>query len=473
MEGEKMKKKLINYQQEWKQITLPIASLLLDPENIRLETGLKTQDEIVRDLFVNEKAMQVLLSIYENGFFPDKSPVVVKENKNWIVFEGNRRVVSLQAMINPIHVPRKYKEKIRKLMLERSPIVSITVRVAPNREAAMQYLAATHTKNTKRPWSALRRAYFYYAQKEKGQSVQSLIERYKGANIPAYIKMYEMHHIAISLANISDEVRKKINNKRSFDITTLERLYSDKYVQEKLGLQFNLKTGEVTAPKSQEFNCAYAVIVTDIADKIITSRKRISDSVERKTYIDQIVPKKLPSKKTSMASDFTPVEPAKTTKNKLNTRGIGFCLPFPAIERMYKEIERISISNDRGFPNAAHDLLRSFLECSLKAFFEVHDIIIKKKGEYTFLKDALKEFGGNEKVKHLTGSKFKALRNLVKKIEQTKGIGSMMGYTANFMNQLKHSHYFFSNRETVQQGWDELKPLFMFILSSVPEKKKT
>lgn len=468
-----MKKKLINYQQEWEQITLPVTSLLLDPENIRLEIERKTQDEIVRDLFVNEKAMQVLLSIYENGFFPDESPVVVKENKDWVVFEGNRRVASLQAMIDPIHVPRKYKEKIRKLMLERSPIVSIVVRIAPDRKAAMQYLAAKHTKNTKRPWSALRRAYFYYAQKEKGQSVQSLIKRYKGVNIPAYIKMYEMHHIATSLPNISDEVRKKINSKRSFDITTLERLYSDKYVQEKLGLQFNLKTGEVTVPKSQEFNRAYAIIVTDIADKIITSRKRISDSAGKKTYIDQIVPKKLSSKRISMASDFTPVEPAKTTKNKLNTHGIGFCLPFPAIERMYKEIERISISNDRGFPNAAHDLLRSFLECSLKAFFELHDIAIKKTGEYTFLKDVLKEFMVNKKVENIAGSKFKALKNLVVKIKQTKGMGSMMGYTANFMHQLNHNHYFFSDRETVQQGWDELKPLFMFILSSVPKKKKT
>jgi len=467
-----MKKKLINYQHEWKQIPVPVASLLLDSENIRLETGRKTQDEIVRDLFVNEKAMQVLLSIYENGFFPDESPVVVKENKNWVVFEGNRRVASLQAMINPIHVPRKYKEKIRKLMLERSPIVTIAVRVAPNREAAMQYLAAKHTKNTKRPWSALRRAYFYYAQKEKGQSVQSLIKRYKGVNIPAYIKMYEMHHIATSLPNISDEVRKKISSKRSFDITTLERLYLDKYVQEKLGLHFNSKTGEVAVPKSQEFNCAYAVIVNDIADKIITSRKRISDSTERKTYIDQIVPKKLPSKKTSIASDFTPIELARTTKNKLNTQGIDFCLPFPAVERMYKETERISISNDRGFPNATHDLLRSFLECSLKAFFELHNITIKRRGEYTFLKDALKEFRGNDKVKLLAGSKFKALKNLVAKIEQTKGIGSMMGYTANFMHQLNHSHYFFSDRETVQQGWDELKPLFMFILATVPKKKE-
>ena len=109
-----MKKKLINYQQEWKPITVLVASLLLDPENIRLETERKTQDEIVRDLFVNEKAMQILLSIYENGFFPDESPVVVRENKNWVVFEGSRRVASLQAMIDPIHVPRKYKEKIRR-----------------------------------------------------------------------------------------------------------------------------------------------------------------------------------------------------------------------------------------------------------------------------------------------------------------------------------------------------------------------
>ena len=101
-----------------------------------------------------------------------------------------------------------------------------------------------------------------------------------------------------------------------------------------------------------------------------------------------------------------------------------------------------------------------------------HDIEIQSRAEYSFLSDALKEFQNNNKVKQVAGSKYIALKKLVQKIATTKGPNGMMGYTANFMHQLNHSHYSFSTRELVQQGWDELKPLFMFILSTLPEEEK-
>ena len=72
----------------------------------------------------------------------------------------------------------------------------------------------------------------------------------------------------------------------------------------------------------------------------------------------------------------------------------------------------------------------------------------------------------NQQVANLAGNKIIALKKLVQKIRQKKGIGSMTGYTSEFMNQLNHSHYFFSDRDTLQEGWDHLKPLFMFILQN-------
>jgi hypothetical protein len=42
----------------------------------------------------------------------------------------------------------------------------------------------------------------------------------------------------------------------------------------------------------------------------------------------------------------------------------------------------------------------------------------------------------------------------------------MKEYTAHFMDQLNHNPTIFSDRETVQKGWDELKPLLMFVLST-------
>ena len=156
-------KKILNYQDLWSSKAIHVDELLLDPLNIRLEKQNCTQDEIINDLFANEDAMQILQNIYENGYYPDEPPVVVQEKRKFYVIDGNRRVVSLKAMIKPGITPDNFANRIRKMMKSFTPISKVEVRVATNREDAQKYLAAKHTKNTRRPWTALRRAYFYYA----------------------------------------------------------------------------------------------------------------------------------------------------------------------------------------------------------------------------------------------------------------------------------------------------------------------
>lgn len=92
-----------------------------------------------------------------------------------------------------------------------------------------------------------------------------------------------MHRVALSLDNISVATLKKVENKREFDISTLERLYNYKFAQEQLGIKFNPTTGEVTIPKSKEFKDAYARIIDDVVSKFITSRKRIDTEENAKT----------------------------------------------------------------------------------------------------------------------------------------------------------------------------------------------
>lgn len=207
------KKHIVNYQEKWKEHKIAVDDLVLDTKNVRLGTEYNSPDEIINDLFVNEDAMQILENIAQNGYFPDEPPVVVKEQGKFVVLEGNRRVVSLKAMLDPNIAPTRYAARINKLMETRIAIDSVMVHIATSRNEAMEYLAAKHTKTTRKPWSALRRAYFYYAQKESGQSVENLMERYQGVDIPSYIKMHEMHNVAMSLKNISEDIRKKVSNK--------------------------------------------------------------------------------------------------------------------------------------------------------------------------------------------------------------------------------------------------------------------
>jgi hypothetical protein len=241
-------------------------------------------------------------------------------------------------MLSPSSAPTKYETKNKKMMASSLPIDSVSVHIATSRDEAMEYLAAKHTKTTRKPWSALRRAYFYYAQKENGQSVEKLIERYKGVDIPGYIKMHEMHNVALSLKNISEETRKKVSNTGNFNISTLERFYSDRYVQGKLGLDFNKKTGEATIPSTPDFDKVYSRVITDIASGIATSRKELSRDTDRKTYVDSVLQevlegKELSKKTKKSASSFKPANQSKknqkgliskTFEDTLNAPGNGY-----------------------------------------------------------------------------------------------------------------------------------------------------
>lgn len=448
-------KNITNLQKEWHEKEILIDHLLLDEENIRLDIQNKTQDVVITDLFVNEQAMQILESIYKNGLFPDEIPVVVKRDRKYIVIDGNRRVVSLKAMLAPGIAPNKYQQKIEKMMQGCNPIEKIKVVVAPSRKDVDKYLAAKHTKTTRRPWSALRRAYFYYAQKENGINIEKLIERYENKDIAKYIRMYEMQQIALSLNNISDYVRQDVASK-NFEITTLERLYNDKYVQQKLGINFDPTTGQVFATKNDDFDKAYSKIVTDIVDGRITSRKEIKDPDDRKNYIDGFIKKAVSSKNKVGINKFSPKKIKSGLGKFLIPSTIVSSLESPAIERVLNELQTI---NYKKFPNISADALRSILEGVLKKYFDRIGRSIPKNGKkYTYLKDVL-DFAR----KYFESEGNQEMMQIIKVIENNK----------EFLEMINHNPSVFSTPDNTKNSWDIMQELFIFIFDDIKNKNNS
>lgn len=446
-------KNITNLQKEWKEKEVAIEQLLLDEENIRLDIDNKTQDIVITDLFVNEKAMQILESIYKNGLFPDEIPVVIKYKSKYIVIDGNRRVVSLKAMLSPGITPKKYQHKIEKIMQGYTPIEKIKVIIAPSRKDVDKYLAAKHTKTTRRPWSALRRAYFYYAQKENGANIEKLIERYENKDIPKYIKMYEMQQVALSLNNISDYIRQKVSSK-NFEITTLERLYSDKYVQQKLGINFSNSTGQVSAPKNEAFDKAYSKIITDIVDGKITSRKEIKDPGDRKKYIDGFITKEISSKTKVGVDKFTPKKIKADQQKFLVPNTINSTLESPGIARVMEELQTI---NYRKFPNVSADALRSILEGVLKKYFDrIGKSVPKKKGaKFTYLRDVL-----SHAKKHFNDNGNQEMKQIIECIESKK----------EFLEMINHNPSVFSTPDNTKDSWDIMQELFIFVFDDIQKR---
>mgnify|MGYP001614487363 CR=1 FL=1 len=449
-----MKKHIINYQKIWKTKPVDIQNLLLDSKNIRLDFENMSQDEIINDLFINENAIQILQNIVDNGYFPDELPVVIKEEKKYVVLEGNRRVVSLKAMINPNIAPHKYVTKINFLMNDRNPLRKIDVCISPSREAAEKYLAAKHTKNTRRPWSTLRRAYFYYAQKENGQKVAKLIERYKDVDIPKYIKMYEMHHIAMSLENITDSVRKNISNKRTFDITTLERFYSDEYIRDWMNIEFDPITGEVKVPKTNSFDKVYSRILSDIVNKRATSRRNLSSKESRKIYIDSVIKeildgRKMPKKNISKADIFKEKSSKiSVKKKKFISSKIENTFDSHGIDEVLRELKNIDYYE---FPNATVDMLRTFLEIVLRKF-------LKEKSE-------MPSSGRNGFVT------FEAILAKSKHVLTTEGHNDIAQIVRVLMDDkwyldaINHNPDIFADYKDAEKWWHKMEPVIKHIFN--------
>ena len=447
-------KKILNYQDLWHSKMVRVDELLLDPLNIRLEKQNWTQEEIINDLFVNEDAMQILQNIHENGYYPDEPPVVVQEKKKFYVLDGNRRVVSLKAMLKPGIAPDHFANRVRKMMKDFAPINKIEVRVATNREDAQKYLAAKHTKNTRRPWTALRRAYFYYAQKEKGQTVEKLIERYKGVDIPKYIRMHEMHHIAMSLDGISDDIRKKVANKRSFQISTLERFYSDSYVRDWLNIEFDSVTGEVKIPKTKAFDKVYSRVITDITEKIATSRKQLETEPSRKNYVDGIIREVLDGekiKKTNIsgAEKFKEKKISeKISKAKLIPSSLLSTLDCAGVARVLWELQNIEYKR---FPNATADSMRTFLEIVLKDYLKKTGRLPtpRRNGGYVYLEDVLTKM--EQEIQNDTQNK--GLVQVIKALKLQKW----------YLEAINHNPDVFALEGPVKDAWDQMKPLIEYV----------
>lgn len=442
-----------------------INSIFLDTKNIRLPITDKAQDAILQDLFSNEDAFDIVKSIVQYGLFPDEFPILIKEDKKLIVIEGNRRLAALKALDNPDRVPF-FKDKIK--ALNRPDLQKIRAVLAPNRDEATQLIANKHTINFRRPWKPLRQAYFYKSQIDNGKPIEKLKEEYPEHDIAKFIKMLEAHHLAKSIDYENDAVSLLVHDERKFPITNLERMYEDAYVTDYLGISFD-NYGRVNVNvKADDFKKPYKKIVEDVALGEIDSRKYNSKE-QRKTYIDNLPKDFKPikgSKRTTSAAfkenkiDKPSLE--KSVKSHKRPKGliptyVPYKLDNSSLRELYDELKEIEVAD---FPNATHDLLRSFLECSLIVFF-------KMTGEYSSIQKSDKHNPTlGEMLTHIINGKSSSITdsNLIETIKQIKADYDKP-YSLVRLNMINHNENWASTEKDVRAAWNKLEELMKCILN--------
>lgn len=444
---------------KWKTDTVKVVNVELDPKNVRLDIDNPSQDAIIQDLFKNENAMQIVESIAQNGFFNQELPIITKENGSWVVLEGNRRFSALKAILNPKLVPQR-EEKLKayiKEMGDTSGLTELEVKVAPDRESASKVIASIHTLKTRRSWSPLRQAHFYYAQiSEGGKTVEQLQKEYKNVDIPAFVKRWEIHNAAKAVNYDDDELQRKVASKK-FPISTMERLYDNPEFMQVAKMSFDKYGQLIITASDSEREKLFRKVVNDIYDKKIDTRVlNKKDSQSYKHYMDEVKQLDIrggaPAKKAaSLKEQLVPT--AKSVSGGIVPQDVACTINYPAVKRVLDELKTL---NYHKYPNATHDLLRSFLECSLKAYFDHKNIKIQAKG-YVQLKHVL-----DGAKTHFATVKTSFVQVIDKMVDKNTKNSYM--YSADYLNAVNHNHEIFSRHKDVEETWEQMENLIRYVL---------
>lgn len=498
----------------WEELVVDVVDdLHLDPRNVRLEIPSSTrppESDIIQDLFRNEKALALVEGIAKVGLLTHEVPIVVWRDRQLVVVEGNRRVAALKAIQNPYLAP-EYHARITKLtqrIPERESLRNIAVKKAPSQDEADQLVAALHTGNQRLAWSPSRQAAFFQAQIDAGKTAEQLILQYPTVDVKKFVVRGRILGLFRS-ANYRDPQLKDYVSQRKFPVSTLARLYDyDKFLElAQIEVNETSASVELRARRGQ-FSSLAEKIIGDIKNGKINTR--LLNSTKSPQYVDYMdalrdllnetadedasddadevdsPPGRSRSGDSSAGrrgqpnsqSAGTPGDPRPSSQNKpaasdagaqsaksksinrkyLNTDNLRVPEIFPpSIHAILRELSMIDIQR---FPNATLDLLRTFLEKSIKAHAESIQQDIKKSSNqsgYVFLSNCLTWLEERLKSEGQT-----AYIQVVAKIRS----GKINGYVSSMdhLNAVNHNHQIVAAPDDVRECWNTMEGLMRVIL---------
>jgi hypothetical protein len=135
---------------DWKERTVNVPLLLLDPKNPRIpELGaIPTQRQIAAELLEHDNVYELAKDITQLGYFPTEVLIGVEENGDQTIVVGNRRLAALKFLVSPELAPDTWVKRFRLLAtrVNADNIRKVRVIFAASREAAAPLIINRHTQ---------------------------------------------------------------------------------------------------------------------------------------------------------------------------------------------------------------------------------------------------------------------------------------------------------------------------------------
>ena len=468
----------------WQSKTLRIASLHLDAKNPRLgrETTARAPREIIQHLFDHDKALDVAQSIVARGYFPNEPLLAVREEGRYVVVEGNRRLAALKALKEPglLEGSVRQVEKLARKLIDPQSIARVPVVIAPNRRTTDRQIAGKHIGTPVLPWRAENRASFILEKLEEGYDNAELLDElgFSAADIQAARQTRAIADMARSLP-LPEEIKAKLENRRSKLFTTLGRVFESTVGREYLHVEPNVDHGLKGTTTSGEFAKGFSKLVTDVALNKQSSRTLNTNDDIRK-YFESWDAKERPEKKrgsfipadlitgSSTASSPITAETRKKPRNKQVSQTIlptSFKVRFGGDRLIDIRAELTKLRRDK-FPNAGSVLLRVYFELAALDY-------LKRSGELAKVTATLKSKGAlrhdTPTIKQLVPSLISiAKRRLPKvdadKVEKAIKYDPAAPFSISDLHSFVHQSGEWPGERDIQQFWLRTEPLFRMML---------
>jgi len=371
---------------------IKVSDLLLDVRNPRHDT-LSDQTETLREIIRDQKGklIKLIQDIIDNGIDPSALIIAVpsEDIKNmFIVLEGNRRVAALKLLSAPamatLGTDNKTIDKIKSFSktYNLNPIEALTCVVFKQREDANHWIELRHTGENEG------RGLVTWRAKEKARFNQIQGNLFPALQVVEFVKKN---------ANLNE---KDLENLKRPNISSIQRLMSDPYIRETLGIDITDGYVSTNLPPSEIIN-GLTKIVMDFA----TGSKTVDDirrKDNRTEYISEFTRELLPDttitpittwRLQSQVAPITPrIPPSKTiSRSTEGKRSVPLStsrrtlIPIscklsikkaPRLNTIYRELRSLEV---KGFENACAITFRVFLELSVKHYAEKYTIEFNEK----------------------------------------------------------------------------------------------
>lgn len=450
---------------------LSLKELILWDENARFPDKYynSNENELI-NYFLSKpeyKIKKLITEIIKDFELPQIEKLVVwNDEDNYVVLEGNRRLTAYKLLANP----RLNKiESISKFINEQSSLININDNfqleclVTKDKNLGFRYIDRKHANgNNEVNWIEPERVNYNLRRGSETQNNSlklAITKIVRDLDLPNEMKekVLGKGFVTNFFRIITTTPAKKKYRYRILEDGQLEIGYDNFNDELKVIIYNLLKKEDFDGNKIDSRTLNKKENIQDFIDSIKPKDfKKVEEEIKKNTNENLFGDKSVTIGNSNLKINKPNHKNKQTPKGLFFTRDVPFYLNSSSLKILYDELKNISVKD---FPNATHDLLRSFLECSLVFYFkqiEEYDKIKKSSAHNPKL---------GELLTHIINGNCKKITdiNLIATLKQVKSDYDQP-YSLERMNMINHNENFTSREKDVRASWAQLEALFKVIL---------